>query len=65
MDTQLAGILSAFNEYANSLQCGAMDVETNLPAFQEKLKAAGIDDVVANVQGQLDAWLAENGGEGQ
>ena len=65
MDTQLAGILSAYNEYANGLQCGAMDVETNLPAFQSKLKAAGIEDVVSNVQSQLDTWLSENGGEQQ
>lgn len=63
MDTQLAGILSACNEYANGLQCGVMDVEENFPQFKDKLKAAGIDDVVISVQEQLDGWLADKEGE--
>lgn len=63
MDTQLAGILSACNEYANGLQCGVMDVEENFPKFKDKLKAAGIDDVVISVQEQLDGWLADKEGE--
>lgn len=57
MDTQLAGILSACNEYTSGLQSGSMSVEENLPKFQDKLKAAGIDEVTANVQEQLTQWL--------
>ena len=29
--------------------------------FNEKLQAAGIDQLVEAYQSQLDAWLAENG----
>lgn len=62
MDTQMAGILSAYNEYSGGLQCGVLDLEETLPEYQKKLDAAGIDEVVENVQSQLDAWLSEKGG---
>ena len=55
---QIAGITSAYNEYFSTLINGAGDLETTLADFNAKLDAAGIDEVVAEVQQQLDAWLA-------
>ena len=34
------------------------DIETTLPEFQEQLKSAGIDEIIAEKQRQLDEWLA-------
>lgn len=41
-----------------SIQCGFVDFETEYPKALEKLKAAGIDEYVAEVQRQLDEFLA-------
>lgn len=54
--TEIAAITSAINEYAGSLQNGLVDVDSTLEAFNAKLKAGGIDKVIASVQEQLDAW---------
>ena len=43
------------------IECGFVDFDSNYPAAVEKLKAAGIDEYVAEVQRQLDAFFAENG----
>ena len=50
------------NQYHPMLDSGsASDWEATLDEFIEKLKAAGIDQLVEAYQSQLDAWLAENG----
>lgn len=59
-DTQISGITSACNEYVSGLVCGVSTPDEVLPEFNEKLKAAGIDEIVSEVQTQLDAWLAQN-----
>ena len=41
-----------------SIQCGFVDFETEYPKAMEKLKAAGMDEYVAEVQRQLDEFLA-------
>ena len=41
-------------------RCGSLDPETELPKFQQSLKDAGIDEIIAEKQKQLDAWAAEN-----
>ena len=41
------------------LMTGFVDFDTNYPAFIEKLKDAGIDEYVAEVQVQIDAFLGK------
>ena len=41
---------------------GCVDIDTVLPEFQAALKDAGIDDIIACKQEQMDAWLASNNG---
>lgn len=49
-------------EYLDNLKNGmAGDVEKSLEDFNAKLKASGIDKIVAECQKQLSAWRAENG----
>ena len=42
----------------NVIDFGTIDPAKKLPEFIEKLKAAGIEKVIAEKQKQLDAWAA-------
>lgn len=56
--------ISAYNnalaEYYPGLITGTLDPEEYLPKMVEKLKAAGMDKINAEVQKQLDEWAAAN-----
>ena len=39
---------------------GSLDLESNYSTFLEKLEAAGINDIIAEKQAQLDQWCEEN-----
>lgn len=56
--TQIAACTNVVNEYHNALTGGEIDPAVALPEFVQKLKAAGIDEIVAEKQAQLDAWMA-------
>lgn len=55
---QYTAVSSAIAEYRDALTYGQVDIDTYLPKFIEELKAAGIDEVIAEEQEQLDAYLA-------
>lgn len=59
--SQIAAINSLWDEYVPSLETGSVDPEEFLPKFIKELKAAGIDDVIAEKQKQLDKWAEEQG----
>ena len=47
------------NQYENALAGGAVeDFDATLAQFQQALRDAGIDEIVAAKQEQLDAFLA-------
>lgn len=46
-------------KYHDALMSGVLDPETTLPIFQKELKDAGIDDIIAEKQSQLDKWAAD------
>lgn len=48
-------------EYRFGLENGELDPEVYLPKFIEALESAGINDVIAEKQAQLDAWALDNG----
>lgn len=56
---ELTALANVCAKYRRNLECGSVDPETEMPKFIEELKAAGIDDVIALKQEQLDAWLAQ------
>lgn len=58
--TEVAACTNVVGQYGKPLGCGAVDVDKVLPEFISKLKAAGIDKIVAEKQKQLDAWAAAN-----
>ncbi|MDO5422418.1 MAG: ABC transporter substrate-binding protein [Eubacteriales bacterium] len=56
---EVTACTNVVREYAFGLEVGAVDVDEVLPKFQQALKDAGIDRIIAEKQAQLDAWLAE------
>lgn len=58
MPIQIQNIEMVWQKYYSSLMTGSVDVNTELPKFNEELKRAGIDEVKAEVQRQLDEWRA-------
>lgn len=58
MPVQLQNIEMVWEKYYPSLMTGSVDVDTELHKFNQELKQAGIDEVRAEVQRQLDAWRA-------
>lgn len=60
VSAQVAAVQAVVQKYAPALNVGCGDVETMLPQFISELKAAGIDEIIAENQKQVDAWLASN-----
>lgn len=56
--TESAAVTNVVNQYKLGLETGALDPEITLPKFNEKLKAAGLDQIIAEKQKQLNSWAA-------
>ncbi len=56
---EIAALQTVSDEYLMSLAAGALDPETTIPEFNEKLYDTGLQDVIDEKQAQLDAWLEE------
>ncbi|WP_254639107.1 ABC transporter substrate-binding protein [Cohnella sp. GbtcB17] len=56
MSVQLDNIRTVWEKYYPGLMTGSVDVDAVLPKFNAELRQAGLDEVRAEVQGQLDAW---------
>ena len=56
---EIAACTNVVNKYHKALVCGALDPEETLPKFNQELKDAGLETIIAEKQAQLDAWLAE------
>lgn len=59
--TEYAAVSNVVTQYKLPLETGSVDPEKMLPDFIEKLKAAGIDKIIAEKQKQLDEWAKVNG----
>ena len=57
VQTQVAAVSNVVNQYNNVLLYGEVDPDEYLPEFLSALEAAGINDIVADYQAQLDEWL--------
>lgn len=58
--TQVSAVSNVVAQYLPGLSCGELDPDVYLSRFQADLDAAGIDEILAEAQRQVDAWLAEN-----
>lgn len=59
--TEMAAVQSVYDEYRMSLECGVLDPETALPEMNEKMYAAGLQNIIDEKQAQLDKWLESKG----
>lgn len=53
---ELAKVQAVIDQYLKALASGSVDVDKLLPEFIQKLKNAGSDTIIAELQKQLDAW---------
>lgn len=62
-DVQLAveRCLDVVEKYEKGLACGFLDPESTIPAFAAELDQAGIGQIIAEKQRQLDIWLEAHG----
>ncbi|MGZ9584947.1 ABC transporter substrate-binding protein [Paenibacillus marinisediminis] len=58
MPIQVQNIQMVWEKYYPSLMTGSVDVDTELPKFNQELRQAGIEEVRVEVQKQLDEWRA-------
>ena len=57
-NTQYAEISAIKDEYMNRIQCGTVDPDVAVPEMRAKMEAAGLNDIIAEAQRQLDEYLA-------
>ena len=55
---QFASMIAVVDEFRDALTVGALDLDTAVPNYLAALRAAGADDVLAEINRQLDAFFA-------
>ena len=57
VQTQYTAVSNVIQQYLPGIACGSVDTESALAEFRQALKDAGYDEILAEKQSQLDAWL--------
>lgn len=60
VSSEYSAVSSVIAQYQGILNCGAVDPAVELKEFNQALKDAGIDKVIAENQKQLNDWLENN-----
>lgn len=58
VSVQATAVSNVCAKYEKGLKGGALDPDEYLPKFIDELKAAGIDEIIADKQAQFDTWYA-------
>lgn len=58
VSSQVAAFRNVLDEFGKSLYTGSVDPDKYLPELNRKLEAAGIQDVIDEMQRQVDEWKA-------
>ena len=58
VQSEIAQCSSVYDEFGPSLVTGSVNPDEVLPQFLAKLESAGASKIMAEVQAQLDAWVA-------
>lgn len=59
VSAQVAGFRNVLDEFGKALYTGSVEPDDYLPKLQEKLEAAGIQEVIDEMQRQIDEWKAQ------
>lgn len=57
VQTELTAVQAVISQYAPSLSCGVVEVDSTLSELKDAIKKAGMDKIIAENQSQLNAWL--------
>lgn len=60
LKVEIANCKAVLDEYQNVLDQGLVDVDKTYATFIEKLKSAGVDKIIDELNKQLDEWEANN-----
>ena len=58
VSTEYTALANVLSQYLPGLLCGNVDPETEIPKLNKAMESAGLGNVIAEKQKQLDAWLA-------
>jgi ABC-type glycerol-3-phosphate transport system substrate-binding protein len=58
--TEYTAVTNVIDQYLAGLVCGSVDPATEIPTFLARLQEAGLNEIIAAKQTQLDAWVAAN-----
>jgi len=56
VETQISSCKNVVQAYYKQLFTGAVEVEPTVEQFAKELKAAGVDELIAEMQRQYDEW---------
>lgn len=56
--TQYTAVTNVYNQYQKAIEFGFSDSDTAIAEMNEAMKKAGLEEIIAEKQKQLDAWLA-------
>ena len=59
-DSIITALRAIYNDYATDLRTGTSDPDVVIPQMKKRMEAAGIEEVLDDIQSQLDAWMAEH-----
>ncbi|MFC5531246.1 ABC transporter substrate-binding protein [Cohnella yongneupensis] len=59
--SEVAACVNVYKEYFGTLNAGIVDPDKYIPQFLDKLKASGVEKIIAEKQTQFDAWKASKG----
>lgn len=57
--TQLAACTSVYDKYFAGIMTGTVDPEVEVPKFNAEMDAAGLQDIITEVQAQVNAFLGK------
>ncbi|MDQ6421970.1 ABC transporter substrate-binding protein [Paenibacillus sp. LHD-117] len=59
--SEVAASVNVYKEYFGTLNAGTVDPDKYIAQFLDKLKASGVDKIIAEKQKQFDEWKAAKG----
>jgi putative aldouronate transport system substrate-binding protein len=55
---EVTAVQNIYNEFQASVECGFVDPETGIAEMNDKMMAAGLQNIIDEKQAQLDEWAA-------
>ena len=53
----IAAVLAIYNDYSTELLTGTSDPDTVIPQMKKRMEAAGLNELLTDINSELDNWL--------